>query len=34
VGDTSGATSVAGSTFPTVYDVMGRSFFARVTANF
>ncbi|MEO0032147.1 MAG: hypothetical protein RIS94_1905 [Pseudomonadota bacterium] len=34
VGDTSGATSVAGSTFPTVYDVLGRSFFARVTANF
>jgi len=34
VGDTSGATSVGGSTFPTVYDVLGRSFFARVTANF
>jgi outer membrane receptor protein involved in Fe transport len=34
VGDTSGATSVGGSTFPTVYDVLGRSLFARVTANF
>ncbi|NMN05738.1 TonB-dependent receptor [Novosphingobium sp. SG919] len=34
VGDTSGATSVAGSTFATVYDVMGRTFFARVSANF
>lgn len=34
VGDTSGATSVGGSTFPTTYDVLGRSFFARVSANF
>ncbi|NKJ42622.1 TonB-dependent receptor [Novosphingobium sp. SG720] len=34
VGDTSGATSVAGSTFPVIYDILGRSFFARVTANF
>jgi hypothetical protein len=30
IGDSSGATSVAGSTFATVYDVLGRSFFARV----
>jgi len=34
VGDTSGATSVGGSTYPTVYDVLGRSLFARVTAAF
>jgi iron complex outermembrane recepter protein len=34
VGDTSGALSTAGSTFPTVYDVLGRSVFARVTAAF
>ncbi len=34
VGDTSGATSVGGSTFPTVYDVLGRSVFARVSAKF
>jgi hypothetical protein len=34
VGDTSGATSVGGSTFPSVYDVLGRSFFARISANF
>ena len=34
IGDTSGATSNAGSTFPTVYDVIGRSVFARVTAAF
>ena len=34
IGDTSGATSVGGSTFPVIYDVLGRSFFARVTANF
>ncbi len=34
IGDTSGATSSAGSTYPTVYDVMGRSLFARVTAAF
>lgn len=34
IGGSSGATSVAGSTFPTVYDVLGRSFFARVSANF
>lgn len=34
VGDTSGATSVGGSTFPTVYDVLGRSFFVRASARF
>ncbi len=34
VGDTSGATSSAGSTYPTVYDVLGHSLFARVTAAF
>lgn len=34
IGDTSGASSVAAGVFPTVYDVMGRSIFARVTANF
>lgn len=34
VGDTSGATSVQGSTYSTVYDVMGRTLFARITADF
>lgn len=34
IGDSSGATSVASGVFPTVYDVLGRSVFARITTNF
>ena len=34
IGDTSGATSAGGSTFPSVYDVLGRTIFVRVGAKF
>ena len=34
VGDTTGSTAGAGSTFPNTYDVLGRSFFAGVTVKF
>ncbi|MET0588111.1 MAG: TonB-dependent receptor [Novosphingobium sp.] len=34
VGDTTGATAGGGSTFPNTYDVLGRAFFAGVTAHF
>ncbi len=33
IGDTSGAASSAGSTFPTTYDMLGRTFFVRATAR-
>ena len=33
VGDTTGSTAGAGSTFPNTYDVLGRSFFAGVTVK-
>lgn len=34
VGDTTGATAIGGGTFNNTYDVLGRSFFASVTADF
>ncbi|KUR77267.1 TonB-dependent receptor domain-containing protein [Novosphingobium sp. Fuku2-ISO-50] len=34
IGDTSGATSAAGSTFPTTYDVLGRTMFIRASKKF